>query len=244
MAEQVRHRVYDETRPLPVDGAYADWLDPSTTAVVSIDMHDGHLSDSPDCPCPAPRGREIIGPVDDFHRSARAAGVPVIHVRSEVRASGVDDVRGVPSAWRTTFPQWIGPIPGVADHALAGSPWTRFSTEVLPEDEVVTGKKRLSAFYPTDLDFLLRQMGVRTVVLDGIMADCCVLSTAFDANNLSYRVVVLEDLVRGTDEALEASALAMISLHLGLVTSSADLLRVWGAISAPMSQAAVGATVS
>lgn len=226
------HRVYGEQRPLERDGAFAEWLDPATTAVVSIDMHDGHLSEEPDCPCPAPRGREVVAPIDAFHRSARAVGVPVIHVRSEVRASGVDDVRGVPSAWRTTFPQWVGPIPGADQHALAGSRWTRFTTEVLPGDEVVSGKKRLSAFYPTDLDFLLRQMGVRTVVLDGIMADCCVLNTAFDANNLSYRVVVLEDLVRGTDEALEAAALAVVSLHLGLVTSSSDLVTAWAAAGA------------
>ncbi|GAA2018566.1 hypothetical protein GCM10009756_03700 [Pseudokineococcus marinus] len=232
VATPLHHRVYDEARPLAVDGAYADWLDPATTVVVSVDMHDGHLSEDPDCPCPAPRGREVVGPVDAFHRAARAAGVPVVHVRSEVRASGVDDVRGIPSAWRTTFPQWVGPIPGVADHALAGSRWTRFTTEVEPEDEVVTGKKRLSAFSPTDLDFLLRQMGARTVVLDGIMADCCILSTAFDANNLSYRVVVLEDLVRGTDERLEAAALAMVSLHLGLVTSSSDLLGAWESVAA------------
>lgn len=221
------HRVYGEQRTLERDGAFAEWLDPATTAVVSIDMHDGHLSEEPDCPCPAPRGREVVAPVDAFHRSARAAGVPVIHVRSEVRASGVDDVRGVPSAWRTTFPQWVGPIPGADQHALAGSRWTRFTTEVLPGDEVVTGKKRLSAFYPTDLDFLLRQLGVTAVVLDGIMADCCVLNSAFDASNLGYRVSVPSDLVRGTDAGLEDAALSMISLHLGLVLDSSALLEIW-----------------
>ncbi|WP_237584008.1 isochorismatase family cysteine hydrolase [Clavibacter phaseoli] len=162
------------------DGEFGAWLDPATTAVISIDMHQGHLSEDPECPCPAPRGRQVIAPIDAFHRDARALGVPIIHVRSELRASGVDDLGGTsPSAWRRTFPQHVGEIPGASDHALAGSRWTEFATDVQPEDEVVTGKKRLSAFYPTDLDFLLRQMGVRAVVLDGIMADCCVLNTAF-----------------------------------------------------------------
>jgi nicotinamidase-related amidase len=212
------------------DGEFGAWLDPATTAVISIDMHQGHLSEAPDCPCPAPRGRQVIAPIDDFHQEARALGVPIIHVRSELRASGVDDLGGTsPSAWRRTFPQHVGEIPGASDHALAGSRWTEFATDVQPEDEVVTGKKRLSAFYPTDLDFLLRQMGVRAVVLDGIMADCCVLNTAFDASNLGYRVTVLSDLVRGTDEGLERAALGMVSLHLGLVTTADELLTTWRA---------------
>lgn len=220
--------VHGTERPLDPEGPFAAWLDPSRTAVISIDMHQGHLSEDPDCPCPAPRGREIVAPVDAFHAEARERGIPVIHVRSELRASGIDDVRGTSdSAWRTTFPQQVGPIPGSADHALSGSRWTEFVTEVLPEDEIVTGKKRLSAFYPTDLDFLLRQAGITAVVLDGIMADCCVLNTAFDASNLGYRVVVASDLVRGTDESLEAAALSMVSLHVGLVASSVSIRSAW-----------------
>lgn len=229
--------VYGSEHRIDPSGEFAAWLDPRHTAVISIDMHEGHLSEDPDCPCPAPRGREIIGAVDAFHRAARAAGVPVIHVRSTVRASGVDDVRGAsPSAWRLTFPQHVGEIPGADGHALEGSRWTEFVTEVAPGDEIVSGKKRLSAFYPTDLDFLLRQLGVRTVVLDGIMADCCVLNSAFDASNLGYRVVVPNDLVRGTDEHLENAALAMVSLHLGLVVPSASLLEAWGRV--PVSEPA------
>ncbi|GAA4184729.1 cysteine hydrolase [Gryllotalpicola kribbensis] len=220
--------VHGTVRSADPQGALRDWFDPAHTAIVSIDMHQGHLSEDPDCPCPAPRGRSIVRPIDDFHRAARALGVPVVHVRSELRASGIDDVRGTSdSAWRTTFPQHVGPIPGAPDHALAGSRWTRFVTEVEPQDEIVTGKKRLSAFYPTDLDFLLRQMGVRAVALDGIMADCCVLNSAFDASNLGYRVTVLSDLVRGTDEGLERAALSMVSLHLGVVTESTEMLAAW-----------------
>ncbi len=54
------------------------------------------------------------------------------------------------------------------------------------------------------------------------------LNTAFDASNRTYRVIVLRDLVRGTDEGLERAALSMVSLHLGLVMESQDLLAAWG----------------
>jgi biuret amidohydrolase len=217
--------VYGKPRELPA--GFEDYLDPRKTAVLSIDLHRGHLDESEDCPCPAPRARDLVEPVNAFHRSARALGVPIVHVKSVLRAGGEDDLRGIPAAWRRTFPMHVGPIPNADAHALEGSVWTEWVTEVEPSDWKVENKRRLSAFYPTDLDFLLRNQGVRTVVINGGFTDCCVLNTAFDANNHNYRVIVLKDLVRGTDEALEAAALAMVSLHLGLVTSSAELLKQW-----------------
>lgn len=225
----MRAYVYNQARELaPSD--FADYLDLSRTAVLSIDMHRGHLDDSPDCPCPAPRARDIVAPIDAFHRQVRALGGRIVHVKSVLRADGADDVRGIPAAWRRTFPLHVGPIPNADAHAVEGSPWTEWVTRVEPGDLKVENKRRLSAFYPTDLDFLLRNQRVETVVLDGGFTDCCVLNTAFDANNRNYRVIVLRDLVRGTDEPLEQAALAMVSLHLGLVMDSTDLLAQWCAM--------------
>lgn len=217
--------VYEQARE--VGPEFADHLDPARTAIVSIDMHRGHLDDSPDCPCPAPRAREIVAPIDAFHGQARALGVPIIHVRSVLRPGGADDLAGIPAAWRRTFPLHVGPIPNADAHALEGSRWTEWVTQVEPGDLRVETKRRLSAFYPTDLDFLLRNLRVDTVVLNGGFSDCCVLNTAFDANNRTYRVVVLRDLVRGTDPYLEGAAMTMVSLHLGLVVDSVDLLATW-----------------
>ena len=80
-------------------------------------------------------------------------------------------------------------------------------------------------------DFLSQgaSMGVRRVVLNGGFTDCCVLNAAFDASNRNYRVIVVKDLVRGTNEEMEDAALKMISLHLGLVMDSIDLLEGWRA---------------
>ncbi|UUX94422.1 cysteine hydrolase family protein [Aquabacterium sp. J223] len=221
--------VHGVERELPA--GFDDYLDPARTAVLSIDMHRGHLDDSPDCPCPAPRAREIVAPIDAFHRQVRALGVRIVHVKSVLRPDGSDDLKGIPAAWRRTFPLHVGDIPNHAAHALAGSPWTEWVTEVLPQDLTVENKRRLSAFYPTDLDFLLRNQRIETVVIDGGFSDCCVLNTAFDANNHNYRVIVLKDLTRGTDDELEAAAQAMVSLHLGLVTESAELVAAWRARS-------------
>jgi biuret amidohydrolase len=217
--------VYGERRPLPAD--FDEFLTLFGSAIVSIDLHQGHLADTPDCPCPAPRAREVVDGVNRFHAAARALGVPIIHVKSVLRRDGSDDVKGVKSAWRFVFPLHVGPIPNSDQHAIQGSRWTQFVTEVAPNDHVVETKKRLSAFYPTDLDFLLRNMGVKRLVLNGCMTDCCILNSAFDASNIGYRVMVAQDLVRGTNADMEDAALKMISLHIGLVAESRDIIEEW-----------------
>jgi len=217
--------VYEKARE--IGDEFGDYLDLATTAVISIDMHRGHLDPSPDCPCPAPRARDVVAPIDAFHDAVRALGGRIVHVKSVLRPGGVDDVNGIASAWRRTFPLHVGEIPNAAEHAIEGSRWTEWVTRVAPGDMRVENKRRLSAFYPTDLDFLLRNQRITTVVLNGGFTDCCVLNTAFDAANHDYRVIVLRDLVRGTDAHLEAAALSMVSLHLGLVLDSQDLLAEW-----------------
>lgn len=219
--------VHGDPMPLPDDGSFAEFTDPSISAVVSVDMHRGHLEDSPECPCPAPRARAIVAPIDRFHEQARRLGVRVIHVRSVLRAGGEDDTRGNLSAWRLTFPRFVGDIPNAAEHALEGSRWTEFVTRVEEEDLVVSGKKRLSPFFATDLEMLLRNMHVNTVVFNGGMTDCCIINAAFDAANRDFRVVVPRDLVAGTSDELEDAALKMISIHLGVVIDSQELTNAW-----------------
>jgi biuret amidohydrolase len=220
-------KIFVYNKPQDTRGMFEDYLEPAKTAIVSIDMHRGHLDPSPECPCPAPRAREIVAPIDAFHDRARALGVPIIHVRSVLRKGGQDDIKGISSAWRRTFPLYVGEIPNSDGHAVEGSQWTEFVTRVELQDLIVETKRRLSVFYPTDLDFLLRNMRIESIVLNGGFTDCCVLNAAFDASNHNYRVIVARDLVRGTDDDLEKAALAMVSLHLGLVADAADILAEW-----------------
>lgn len=226
----MRACVYGKTQDLSPE--FDEFVDPKGTAIVSIDMHRGHLEDSLDCPCPAPRAREIVEPVNSFHAQARARNIPVIHVRSVLRKGGVDDVNGVKSAWRMTFPLHVGPIPNSDQHAIEGSKWIEFVTNIAEDDLVVSGKKRLSPFFATDLEFLLRQIGIRSIVITGGMADCCVLNAAFEASNMGFRVVVAQDLVRGTDSEMEAAAMNMVSIHLGLVMEGRDIVMAWDRILA------------
>jgi biuret amidohydrolase len=114
-------RIHVYGKPRDIDSGFDDYLDPAKTAVVSIDMHRGHLDPSPDCPCPAPRARDIVAPIDAFHERVRSLGVPIIHVRSVLRRGGADDINGISAAWRRTFPLHVGAIPNSDAHAIEGS---------------------------------------------------------------------------------------------------------------------------
>jgi nicotinamidase-related amidase len=65
-------------------------------------------------------------------------------------------------------------------------------TEPLPGEPVVV-KFRYSGFYATELELLLREMGIRTLVVAGVNTNNCVLHTSFDAHARDFGVVLLED---------------------------------------------------
>ena len=121
----------------------------------------------------------------------------------------------------------VGPIPNADMNNIAGSELCDFMVEVAEEDFTFDSKKRLSAFYPTDLEFLLRNLGKNTIVITGLMTDCCVLSTSFDGSNRGFNILVPGDLTRGFDAEMEDAALRIISLHLGLVVESQELIARW-----------------
>jgi nicotinamidase-related amidase len=114
------------------------------------------------------------------------------------------------------------------EHSWEGTKWLDILIEHDPEvDYYVRTKKRLSAFYPTDLEFLLRNLDVDNVVITGTMTDACDLSTAFAAADLDFRVTMPRDIVAGYSEEAENAALLIVSLHLGIVVEGPALLREW-----------------
>ena len=216
---------YGVKKDLP--GDFDDYFVISDTAVVEMDMCRGHLDEGSDVTCPCPRGRELIESVNQFNSEARTMGIPIIHVRVVNRKGGVDDVEGNKAAWRRVFPMTVGPIPNADMHNIEGSKWCDFMVDMDEKDFTVDSKKRLSAFYPTDLEFLLRNIRKNTIIITGLMTDCCVLNTSFDGSNRGFNVLVPRDLTRGFDPEMEEAALKIISLHLGLVVESQELIARW-----------------
>jgi nicotinamidase-related amidase len=180
-------------------------LDPRETAVVTIDMHRGHLDLAvATMPTSIEDSRRVIAKARELLDFARGQGVPVIHVKLVFR-----HIPGLGSEGMTS-PFWraLHDLTGeedrltpnrrstVADHNLQGAPGTELIPELVdPRDCVIDNKKRLDCFYGTDLLQRLHTLGVKSVCLMGINTNTCVLNTAFTAFNYDFRVVVLSDCV-------------------------------------------------
>lgn len=124
----------------------------------------------------------------------RRVGVPVVHLQEVHRRSLVD------------FGRELDGAEGV--HFLEGDPLTEIVPELAPVgDEPHIIKRRYSGFFGTDLDVVLRGLGVGTVVLAGELTDVCVHYTFADAHQRDYFVKVIEDCCGGSDEASHEAAL-------------------------------------
>jgi nicotinamidase-related amidase len=220
-----------ERSPLPEEHAFEQWLEPERTAVACIDMHRGHVGPEDALPCPAPRARDRIPAHNAFHAACRELGIPVIQVQHWQRHGGVDDLTSKAvdggANWRVIYPLYLPENPLTDELNWEGTKWLDLMVDEDPRDYYVRSKKRLSAFYPTDLEFLLRQLDVRNLVLTGTLTDCCVLNSAFDAANRDFRVIVPRDITGGFSQEAEDAALKIIAMHLGLVMDGPALLREW-----------------
>lgn len=104
-----------------------------------------------------------------------------------------------------------------------------FTPEIQPEaNEIVIEKTRYSAFVKTDLDARLRELGIDTLIVTGVAANVCVETTCRDGFMRDYYIVVPNDLVATLSEEFHRCALSNLDRWFATVTSSAELLRVWG----------------
>lgn len=95
--------------------------------------------------------------------------------------------------------------------------------------EPVVTKHRYSGFIGTDLDGVLRSLGVTWVIPCGLTTECCVESTARDAFQLDYPVVMAEEASASYDLGEHASSLELLAVNFALVTRLDDLLAGLGA---------------
>ena len=113
-------------------------------------------------------------------------------------------------------------------HCVAGQFDSDLMDGFAPEGptELLLPKRRMSAFQATDLDLLLRELQVETLVIGGVKANVCVRATVQDGFSLGYRCYVVRDAVNSNRQHLADASLEDIERYLGWVVSLEEGVRL------------------
>ena len=188
-------------------------IDMARTALVVIDMQNdfchpqGWLASIGVDTAPA---RQPIKPLQAVLPVLRTGGVPVIWLNWGNRP---DKLNLSPSALHVYNGdgQSVGlgdalpgaPCDAAENHMLQAGSWGAAVVEELAKAplDISIDKYRMSGFYDTCLDSVLRNLDIHTVLFAGVNADQCVLATLMDANFSGYDCVLMEDCSATTSPA-------------------------------------------
>lgn len=146
--------------------------------------------------------RGVLEGINQATGKARTAGVPVIWVR----VGFSPDYRECPAD---------SPLFGAAQQygALQLGTW---ATGIHPdlhmtEGDFVITKHRVNAFYATPLEAILRTVSAQRVLIGGVATDLAVQTTAREAHDRDYQVVVLEDICAAANAREHENTIAMLA---------------------------------
>ena len=160
-------------------------------AVVVVDMQRDFLL--PGAPVMADGGEAIIGAINRVTDIARARSVPIIFTHELHRPDASD--YGIELEYD----------PPHCEQGRAGA--ELHPALMVDAADYHIHKRRYDAFVGTDLDILLRSLGIRNLLICGVDTDICVLGTVVSARNHDYRVAVIRDCCAGTSPAHHDAAL-------------------------------------
>lgn len=184
-------------------------LNPALTALVLIDVQNGTLA----MPM-APHGpRDIIERSATLARHCAAAGVTVVLVRVAFAENYADRPHSLVDAAMMLPP---GGMPAA---------WWEFPAEIAAiKADVLVTKRQWSAFYGTELDLQLRRRGITTIILGGLMTNFGVESTARDAWQHNYSVVLAEDVSSSLNAEMHNFAIANTLPRVAMVRPAAEIM--------------------
>lgn len=179
-------------------------------AILVIDMQHDFIDE--DGPIPCHGARSIVPKLRELLDFARGSQIPIIYTQEVHRSSKVDFGRELDY--------------GETLHCVEGSKGVEIIPDLCPQGtDYVLVKRRYSGFFATDLDLLLKGLGVDTVVITGVATDVCVRATAQDAMQHDYRVVVPRECVAGTNADRHEAALENIAYVFGKVQALSEVLK-------------------
>jgi biuret amidohydrolase len=196
---------------------------PGHTALVLQEVQQGVVGEPSVLPALAEEAARVglIEHCAALAAAARTVGVPVVHCTAETRA----DRKGANRNARLFVGLEKGPnaiTPGTA--AVLPPP----EVGVDPSDLLLPRLHGVGPMTGTQLDPVLRNLGVRTIVGVGVSLNIGMLNLAFDAVNRGYQVVIPADAVAGVPADYAEAVLRNTVRLVATVTTTADVLGVWG----------------
>jgi biuret amidohydrolase len=223
---------------------YPYGFDPATSALVVIDMQRDFLE-------PGGFGEllgndvsllaRVVEPLAEVLETARAAGMLIVHTREGHRP----DLADCPPSKRARGNLELGiGSPGPKGRILVRGEFGHDIVDALSPQpgEVVLDKPGKGSFYATDLELMLRNAGVTSLIVTGVTTEVCVHTTVREANDRGFECLVLEDCVGSYFPEFHRVALEMICAQGGIfgwVAGSDELLQALSSQSSPAALAAV-----
>lgn len=184
------------------------------SALMVIDMQNDFLLE--DSPLLTPGGLVILPNLKRLITTCREKEIPVIytaHVHENPELDG-----GLTAEW---WPQLKR-----GEALVSGTIGAEIHSDLEPrEGEKVVRKHRYSAFYNTDLETVLRCLGIENLIVSGVMTHICCESTARDAFFRDFRVFFLADATGSINEELHLGSLRALAYAFAWVTSTDEILR-------------------
>jgi nicotinamidase-related amidase len=195
-------------------------IDPAHTALVTQEIQRGVIGDLSALPALAQEAQRVLPQIVRLVAAARARGVRVIHCTAVHRADGFGGNKNA---------RLFAYMARAGHQILVGSP----AAEIVPDVSVAEGDlvlprlHGLSPFQGTELDFLLRNEGIRTIVGVGVSVNVAIQNLAFDAVNAGYQVVLPTDAIAGTPRAYAEQVLEHTLRNVATLATANEVIATW-----------------
>lgn len=190
------------------------------TALVTQECQNAIVGDQAGLPALAAEARrEALPSIERLLPAARAAGAPVVHCTVTRRADGLGSNRN--AKLFAVGRSGVAVEPGSSGAALL----PEFGPE--PTDLVLSRLHGVGPMGGTDLDAVLRNLGVTTIVAVGVSLNVAIPNLVMDAVNAGYRVVVPRDAVAGVPAEYGEAVIENTLSLLATITTTDDVLRAW-----------------
>jgi len=207
---------------MPVD--LRDLIDPRHTAVVTCELQRGIVGDLAPSPELANEVADlgVIATAASLAAGARRAGARVVHAVIELRAD---------RAGLSINNPIMAMVVKNPDQVRQGSPAAELVAELGPEPEDIVCRRihGLTPFTGTELDPILRNLGVRTIVPVGVSVNEALLGLCLSAADLGYRIALPTDAIAGYPRSYAEDVVKHSLAMLANLTTAPAVLEMWTA---------------